>query len=913
MRKGVSSSYTHFPHLKAVFLVRLAVVGREKEVVTDSQRRLKMAFLMVVLVGAFLVYPCQAGMIYVDADADGANDGSSWGNAYNYLQDGLAEANSLGVPAEIWVAASIYTPDSNSADPDGSGDRTATFQLINGVAIYGGFAGGGGIWEDRDPNLYETILSGDLYGNDDIPVGGPGGGVSGENCVEAGPINRGETAYSTVGSTTDGPGDCPTNQDIWYVYTADFTGCLKAALCGSDYSTYLSAYEGATCPPTVLVACNRYSYNECQSEVVFDVTEGSDYLIRVGGDGSATGTGTITITKYVRCDNSYHVVTGSGTDANAVLDGFTITGGNADTQGAGMYNVSGSPTVTNCTFTQNSARWGGGMYNINNSNPTITNCTFSENSARGIHSSSGGGMLSSGPGGGMEPSRPTVTNCRFIGNSARSTGGGMFNGEEATVTNCSFIGNTAGQGGGMHNNRGSPTVTNCTFSGNSGGSGGGMSNVSCSPTVTKCTFSGNSASLGGGMVCGSSSATVTNCRFIGNSASADGGGMYNNYSGATVTNCTFSGNSADRGGGMFNKKASPTVTNCTFSSNSASNPYGGGIFNYGYTDGAFPWVVNCILWGNTAAGWLTETDQIYDDPYSDTTIYYTCVEGWTGSLGGAGNHGDDPLLVDADGADDIVGTEDDNLRLSAGSACIDAGYNGAVPADSPDLDNDGNTTEPIPWDLDGRARFVDGDYNDTIIVDMGAYEYGSTAIIEVEVDMDELWMYQSLPGQGNSDLTAGVSVTDDPMGNTTYSYAWEIVLPGDVNLAPVTVAGGGAGDAYCTFAARGCDEPGGLSDSGQTFTVRVTVTGDDYGNTGQAEVEFGIALLGDTNNDGVVNVADRSITNAFWRTGSAGAYTLRDCDLNCDGVVNVADRSIANAIWRGILGQNSVSSPCPLR
>jgi hypothetical protein len=64
------------------------------------------------------------------------------------------------------------------------------------------------------------------------------------------------------------------------------------------------------------------------------------------------------------------------------------------------------------------------------------------------------------------------------------------------------------------------------------------------------------------------------------------------------------------------------------------------------------------------------------------------------------------------------------------------------------------------------------------------------------------------------------------------------------------------------------------------FTVRVTVTGDNYGNTGVAEAEFGIALLGDTNND---------------------------------GVVNVADRSIANAIWRGILGQNSVSSPCPLR
>jgi hypothetical protein len=89
--------------------------------------------------------------------------------------------------------------------------------------------------------------------------------------------------------------------------------------------------------------------------------------------------------------------------------------------------------------------------------------------------------------------------------------------------------------------------------------------------------------------------------------------------------------------------------------------------------------------------------------------------------------------------------------------------------------------------------------------------------------------------------------------------------------------------------------------------------GNDYGNTGTAEQEFGIALLGDANNDGTVDVADRSIINAFWRAGSAGKFTLRDCDLNCDGIVDVADRSIANAVWRGALCQNKVSSPCPFR
>jgi hypothetical protein len=186
-------------------------------------------------------------------------------------------------------------------------------------------------------------------------------------------------------------------------------------------------------------------------------------------------------------------------------------------------------------------------------------------------------------------------------------------------------------------------------------------------------------------------------------------------------------------------------------------------------------------------------------------------------------------------------------------------------------------------------------------------------LLLVDLDIDALWMYQNLSGQTFSNLTASVSVTDDPAGNSSYSYDWEIILPGDVSLAPVTVAGGGSGDAFWTLAARGCDEPEGLSDSGQTFTVKVTVTGDDYGNTGTAEAEFGIALLGDVNNDCLVDVADRGIIHAFWLAGAAGHFTFKDCNVNCDTEVDVADRGIVHAIWLGGLGQDSVSAACPLR
>jgi hypothetical protein len=138
-------------------------------------------------------------------------------------------------------------------------------------------------------------------------------------------------------------------------------------------------------------------------------------------------------------------------------------------------------------------------------------------------------------------------------------------------------------------------------------------------------------------------------------------------------------------------------------------------------------------------------------------------------------------------------------------------------------------------------------------------------------------------------------------------------LPDDVTVSPVITDGGGSADTFCTFVAPDCDQPGGLSDSGQGFTVRVTITGDDYGNTGEASAEFGIALLGDANNDGVVNVADRAIINAFWRLGAADPFTFRDCDINCNEIIDVADYAITNAVWQGVLGANRVSSPCPFR
>ena len=161
-------------------------------------------------------------------------------------------------------------------------------------------------------------------------------------------------------------------------------------------------------------------------------------------------------------DNSYHVVSGGGTNGTAVLDGFTITAGNAngsspaDSGGGGMYNYFSSPTLTNVTFSSNSAgQGGGGMYNYVSS-PTLENVTFSTNSA-----GQGGGMYNS-------YSTPTLTNVTFSTNSA-VIGGGMLNGDgSANLTNVTFSGNSASYvGGAMYNAYSPPHIRDSIFWGDS--------------------------------------------------------------------------------------------------------------------------------------------------------------------------------------------------------------------------------------------------------------------------------------------------------------------------------------------------------------------------------------------------------------------------------------------------------------
>jgi hypothetical protein len=292
----------------------------------------------------FRIYSMEPRIIYVDDDAAGTNDGSSWEDAYVYLQDALTDANSAEKPVEIRVAQGIYKPDQGANQIPR--DRGATFQLINNVTLNGGYAGFGETDPNvRDVDLYEVILSGDLNG-DDAP---------------------------------------------------------------------------------------NFSNNS---------------------------------------ENSYHIIVGSGTDRTAVLDGFSVTAGNANVMrliddrlfdsryscGGGMFNASGHPTLLNCNFYANSANcFGGGMHN-STSNPKLMNCAFSGNSVTGEEYNSGGGMYN------VYGSEPILTNCFFVGNYAYE-GSGIGNswGSNVRVTNCTFTDNWSegSDSGVIYSWEAIPTITNC--------------------------------------------------------------------------------------------------------------------------------------------------------------------------------------------------------------------------------------------------------------------------------------------------------------------------------------------------------------------------------------------------------------------------------------------------------------------
>lgn len=446
-----------------------------------------------------------------------------------------------------------------------------------------------------------------------------------------------------------------------------------------------------------------------------------------------------------RTDNTYHVVVGA---SNAVLDGLTITGGNANGSAAEQ-------------------QLGGGMYNLLCDGLRLLNVRLVWNLASG----SGGGLYNTAG----SYTTQTLANVVFAKNRAGSAGGGFYNSNgNATLTDVTFASNSAAYGGGMTNAGGGPSITRATFVGNSASSGvaGGLQVAGGNPTLTNVVFggnvvsNGNNATYGGGMdVTGTSSAPVlTNVSFVGNMANnvnanatpAGGGGISLRGGSSVLVNVTIAGNwtNVTGGAGITHTSGTSKVTNSVIWGNytgaNINETKGTGVTfarsNVHNCGGGTAWSTTCGTDGGGNVDTATSPFASYRAPsgswtaapaYSadllQTTFTNTLAPWVAGELVGMFIRPDTsqprrlPILANTattltvwgDAASTAAnGTMYDiyDVRLAAGNACTDAGDNAALPTDSGDVNGNGDTTESIPWDLDCRPRIING------TVDMGAYE-----------------------------------------------------------------------------------------------------------------------------------------------------------------------------------------------
>jgi len=451
------------------------------------------AILLICVLVAILSPTTIGKIIYVDDDSTGANDGSSWQNAYIYLQDALADANSAEKPVEIRVAHGTYQPDMGAGQT--AGDRESSFRLINGVTLYGGYAG----VNELDPNeldykKYETILSGDLNDDDEPDF-----------------KNYTDNSFRIVmGSFTD--------------ETAVLDGfTITAGYCHSSYESnnYLSGGVGMRIEsgsPTIMNCSfiNNQANHYC---------DGAG-LLNCNGSNP-------TLSNCTFKDNRGGSAMENRDNSNPVLIDCVFENNRS---GGGMTNNNSSPTLTNCTFNDNAdtAIW------HHSGSLTLFNCLFSNN----IYLSFGIGA------GGIENNDEMILyNCSF-NNNFGTYGGGIRNSCSGTsmLYNCSFNGNTTFDSGGGINNGGYLILYNCTFSDNfTHCDGGGISSSGSSSilNVYNSVFSGNISQMNGGAIYGWGD--IVNCTITSNRAKNRGGGIATETGDIIVNNTILWANTAEQG------------------------------------------------------------------------------------------------------------------------------------------------------------------------------------------------------------------------------------------------------------------------------------------------------------------------------------------------------------------------------
>lgn len=360
------------------------------------------------------IYPCcpPTNVIYVDANTPDDDDGSDWDNAFATLERGLELAGRCAIATEVWVANGTYYPTTGT-------DQTASFSLLNGIAIYGGFAGGETSLAERDIANNEAILSGDIgtpgdnADNSYHVVYNKGGAIISTAVLDGFTISDGNASF-VAGDDAHGAG--------MYIESASPTvrNCVFKNNTATDRGAGLYCEDAG---PTV---------DSCTFE---------DNSAKTGG---AVANYTGSTAEFNGCsfiDNSATSVGGAMANNSSDIQvvGSIFEGNSASTTGSGggVYNISSSPEVFNSVFTANEAEEGAGFFNQAESDPNIVNCTFHVNLP-----GTDGGVIRN-----LTNTTPVITNCILWGNTNGTSGSEIVSSLPTPVVTYSIVeGGHAGTG-----------------------------------------------------------------------------------------------------------------------------------------------------------------------------------------------------------------------------------------------------------------------------------------------------------------------------------------------------------------------------------------------------------------------------------------------------------------------------------
>lgn len=486
---------------------------------------MKKLYLLFFII--FLYNTSYSQITYVDASATGANDGSSWENAFTDLQAALnVFVGEIAIDESIWIAAGVYKPEFGVV-----ADTSATFLVEADVDIYGGFAGTETSLDERDTETNQTILSGDFNDDDGSSIDTL---LRVENTRHVMLITSELNKVITIDGITFTGGNTSDNPD------ADFIQRAGGAI----------------------LSFSPINVNDCLFTNNFGRSGAS---IAIDGGANANAINKMTISNCV-FDNNLATAQSAGVVLYEMLDvevlGCTFTN-NATNRGCLYPNTCGTVLVKDCLFEDNTnENFGGAMFVWQTMDLTLEDNTFKNNTAR-----SASGMYCDAREIAFDNASVKIKNCTFSGNETTDGSGGAFmlwQTGNAEISDCRFMNNKAGNGtiyiSGSESPKANPELIK----------------------ISNCEFSSNEAILdadgndgrGAGFYGFSASYTMSNCNFLGNSAASTSGAVYNTGSNKEIVirDCVFGTNFSEFGGAMtnFGDSTNVFIEDCSFLLNEAT-------------------------------------------------------------------------------------------------------------------------------------------------------------------------------------------------------------------------------------------------------------------------------------------------------------------------------------------------------